>query len=177
MPAPITQDEFNRLLATFRHDAFRFETQPAYELGYEQPDFSRFLDGSPVPPPDVGWWRPWLDQIATMTGEGKTVSRVRVIETPPTPYQRWELWAAPWHASAGENIRYMPRALAERLGLPLDHDWWLLDNERLIVMRYTSSGTITGKELVTDKDIIALHEEWRNLAARNAIPAAELSAA
>lgn len=174
---PITQDEFNRLLAEFSRSAFRLETQPAYELGYERAEFDRFLAGSPTSPPDVAWWRPWLDRIAAMTGEGKTVSRVRVLESPPTPYQRWELWAAPWHAEAGEDIRYMTRTTAQQLGLPLDSDWWLLDDERLIVMRYTSSGTVTGKELVTDKGLVALHSEWRSLAQRNAIPAAEIAAA
>jgi hypothetical protein len=176
MGVPVTQEEFDRLLAEFSHSAFRLETQPAYELGYERAEFDRFLAGSPTPPPDVDWWRPWLDQITSLVGKGKTIGRVRILAEPPTSYQRWELWAAPWHAEAGEDIRYLSRSRAERLGLPIDHDWWLLDNERLIVMRYTSGGTITNTELVTDKGVIALHDEWRNLAVRDAIPATKIAA-
>src|SRR5215469_748809 len=124
MAQPVSQAEFGRLLATFGRSAFRLETRAAYALGYERADFERFLAGRPAPPPDLDWWRPWLDQIRQQTGEGKTIARVRVLTEPPSDYQRWELWAARWHADAGEQIRYMPRNRAEALGLPLDHDWW-----------------------------------------------------
>jgi hypothetical protein len=176
MAFPVTQAEFNRLLATFRCSAFRLETQAAYALGYERADFDRFLSGAPVPPTELDWWRPWLEQIERLTQEGKTISRVRVLAEPPTEYQRWELWAAPWHARAGEQISYIPRGRAERIDLPLAYDWWLLDDERLIVMRYTSTGEIDSKELITEPGIVARHREWRALAARNATPAEEIAA-
>jgi len=173
----ITQEEFNQLLATFEHNAFRLEAQPAYVLGYEQADFDRFLAGVRVPPPDLGWWRPWLEQVSQLAREGKTMGRVRVVDEPPTEYQRWMLWAAPWNVQAGEDIRYMPRSRAVRIGLPLDYDWWLLDDERLIVMRYTAAGEIDTKELITDPGVIARHQGWRDLAVRNATPAEEIAAA
>jgi hypothetical protein len=42
MGVPVTQEEFDRLLAEFSHSAFRLETQPAYELGYERAEFDGF---------------------------------------------------------------------------------------------------------------------------------------
>jgi uncharacterized protein DUF6879 len=174
---PISQDEFNDLLRTFSRSAFRLETRERYALGYERVDFQRFLDGRPTPPPLVGWWQPWLDQIARFAREGKTIARVRVLAEPPTDYQRWEVWAAPWHAQAGENIRYMPRSIAKRIGLPLDHDWWLLDDERLIVMRYTNADEVASKELITDPGSVAPYLKWRDLAVRNATPAGDIAAA
>src|ERR1039458_3755484 len=100
------------LLRSFRRSAFRFETRSTYALSYEQADFDRFLAGSPVPPP--------------ATAEGTTVSRVRVLDEPPSDYQRWELWAAPWHSRAGERIAYVSRSKAMRAMLPLwlGGDWW-----------------------------------------------------
>jgi hypothetical protein len=174
---PISQDEFNDLLRTFRRSAFRLETRERYALTYEQDDFQRFLDGRPMPPPLVGWWQPWLEQIARFVGEGKTIARVRILAEPPTDYQRWEVWATRWHAEAGEDIRYMPCSTAERIGLPLDYDWWLLDDERLIVMRYTDADEIDSKEFITDLGIVAPYRTWRDLAVRNAIPAEEIAAA
>jgi hypothetical protein len=174
---PIGEDEFGELLRTPRRSAFRLETRDRYALGYERADFERFLAGSPRPPAEVDWWRPWLDQITRLTREGKRIGRVRVLAEPPTDYQRWEMWAAPWHARAGEDIRYMPRSTAERLGLPLDHDWWLLDDERLIVIRHTDAGSIAGKWLITDPGSIAPYLTWRDLAVRNATPAGEIAAA
>ena len=177
MASRITQDEFNRLLVTFTYSAFRLETQPAYALGYERADFDRFLAGAPVPPPNLDWWRPWLEQIGRLTREGKVVSRVRVLAEPPTDYQRWEVWGAQWNAEAGERVSYMPRSRAKHIGLQLDYDWWLLDDERLIIMRYTDAGEIASKELITEPGVLARHREWRDLAVRNAIPAAEYAAA
>jgi hypothetical protein len=176
MGVPISEEQFDRMLAEYPESAFRWECQPSYELDYEQAEFDRFRAGSPVPPPEIDWWRPWLDRLSVMTGkEGKTMARVRVLAEPATPYQEWELWAARWHAEAGEDIRYMTQSAAEELGLPQGDDWWLL-GEQLIVMRFTSSGAIKDKELITDKGVIALHAGWRDLAMSHAIPAASIVA-
>jgi hypothetical protein len=177
MDIPVTDDEFRDLLRSFRRTAFYLEAQDAYALDYEASDLERFLAGSPTPPPEVGWWRPWLDQVAGLTRQGKQVTRVRVISEPPSDYQRWGLWALPWHARAGEQISYVPRSAATVIGLPLDCDWWLLDDERVIRMHYTADGRIEEKALVTEPGIVALHREWRDLAVRNATTAEEIAAA
>ena len=177
MPVRVTDDEFGDLLRSFRRTAFYFEAQQTYALGYEASDFERFRAGSPTPPPEIGWWRPWLDQVATLTRQGKQVSRVRVISEPPTDYQQWGLWALSWHVRAGEQISYIARSTAILDRLPLDCDWWLLDDERVILLHYTEEGQMDAKELVITSGIVALHREWRDLAVRIATPAEEFAAA
>lgn len=173
----ITEAEFDDLLHSFRRAAFRLETRDSYALSYERAEYERFLAGTPTPPPQVDWWQPWLERIASFTREHKRIGRVRILAEPPSDYQRWELWAAPWHARAGERIRYLPRSRAEEVGLPMAYDWWLLDNERLIVMKFTNEGEIDSKTLITDPDVIMTHIGWRNLAVRYATPAEEIAAA
>src|SRR6266550_7263690 len=97
---PVSEVEFGRLLSTFERSAFRLETRDMYALDYEAGEYERFLVGNPTPPPQVNWWRPWLDQITEFTRRGKQIARVRILAEPPSDYQRWELWAAPWHAEA-----------------------------------------------------------------------------
>lgn len=181
MADPASTDEdllwSDNLLRSFRRSAFRLETRDTYALGYEQADFEQFLAGAPVPPPELDWWRPWLDEIARLRAEGKTVSRVRILSEPPSDYQRWEMWAARWHSRAGERIGYMARASAERIGLPLRYDWWLLDDERVITMWFTDAGEISNRELITEPDTVARFCEWRDLAVRNATSAEEIAAA
>lgn len=167
----------DNLLRSFRRSAFRFETRRTYALGYERADFDRFLAGSPVPPPELDWWRPWLEEIRRLAAEGKTVSRVRVLDEPPTDYQRWEIWAARWHAEVGEQIGYLSRSRARYLSLPLDDDWWLLDDDRVVNMRFTGTGEIRSRDLITGGAMAARYCEWRDLAVRNAIPAEEIAAA
>jgi hypothetical protein len=170
-------DEFRDLLRTFRLDAFYFEAQETYALDYERADLERFLAGTPTPPPLVNWWRPWLEQVNTLTQRGKHVSRVRIVSEPPSDYQRWQLWALPWHTRAGERIRYLARSKAERLKLPLSYDWWLLDSSRVIRLNYDSEGRIVSKTLLTGPKIAAQHRKWRDLAVRNATPAEQIAAA
>ena len=154
----------------FTRSAFRFEVQPVYAIGPERADYQRFLAGSPVPPPDCDWLRPWLDRLALWAREGKTVSRVRVLEEPPTDYQRWLLWGAPW--MTGEDTRYMNRSIAREVsGLPLACDWWLLDDVRVIEMRFTRLGKIRSRTLVTDAEAVAAYCGWRDIAVSNSTTA------
>jgi hypothetical protein len=174
MAVQISEDEFAEMFRTFSRTAWRWEARTHYALDYEEADFHRFLAGTPAPPPEVSWWAPWLNHMQSLTQEGKQIGRVRVLAEPPSDYQRWELWAASWHAEAGEQIAYMPRSRARRLGLPLDTDWWLFDDTRLILMGFDAAGRIDGKTLITDADVIAQHCAWRNLAIRHAAPAGEV---
>jgi len=174
---PITEAEFGRLLESFSFSAWRLETFDSYHLNYEAADFEQFLAGQPVPPPEVSWWRPWLDMISVITQEGKRIGRVRILAEPPTDYQRWELWASRWHAQAGEQIGYLRRSQAAATGLPTGHDWWLLDEEKVVLMWFDEAGKIAGKELATGPGIVAQHREWRDLAVRHATPAEEYTAA
>jgi hypothetical protein len=167
----------DNLLRSFRRSAFRFETRPMYALSYERADFERFLAGTPTPPTEVDWWRPWLDEIASLTDTGKRIGRVRVLAEPPTDYQRWEMWAAPWHARAGERIGYLNHSRAQEIGLPLDCDWWLLDDERVILMWFTSTGSIYDRELLDDPGKVARFIEWRDLAVQHATTAEHVTAA
>lgn len=177
MGRPISEGEFDEQLRTFGREAFRLETRPFYALSYERGEFERFLAGDPTPPLLVTWWRPWLDQILAMTRQGKRIARVRILAEPPTDYQRWLRWADPWHAGAGEDIRYLPRSMAEQIGLPLVHDWWLLDDERLIIMKFTDEGEIAGKSLITDPSVVRPYRTWRDLAIRCSAAAGDTVAA
>jgi hypothetical protein len=171
----ITEEEFLNAVRSFTRTAFRFEARDFYALTYEHADLERFLAGSPVPPPELDWYRPWLDRVARWSREGKTISRVRVLAEPPTGYQRWMIWATPWHASVGEDIRYVRRVTARQVGLPMT-DWWVLDEEKVIVMHFTADGETDGKELFTDPELVAGYCTWRDLAISNSVVAESIAA-
>lgn len=176
MSAQITEDLFLEMVRSFRESAFRLETRDSYALGYERTDFEHFLAGSPTPPPELDWWRPWLDRVTRWRQEGKTIGRVRVLADPPTGYQRWMLWADRWAREAGEDIRYIPRGKANEIGLPAV-DWWLLDDEQAIIMAFDDDGRPGQKTLVTEPDLIARYRRWRDLAVRHATLAEHIAAA
>jgi hypothetical protein len=163
----MTEEEFVSEVRNFRTRAFRLEAQPGYVLAYERPVFESWLAGVPVPPPEIDWWAPWLHRVAGWTAEGKTIGRVRVLAEPPTAYQRWLMWATPWHAEAGEELRYMFRGMAEQIGLPLADDFWLLDDERVIVLRFNGQGEAVSRTLVTDPEVVAGYCALRDVAIGN----------
>jgi len=175
----LSRSEFAPLFSQFRHRAWMFETGEHYSWAYEADELARFAEGSPTRPPDVAWWRPWLDQIRELSGQGKEIGRVRVVTEPPTVYQRWERWALPWHIEAGEQIAYMSRNQASEVGLP-DYDFWLFDDDTLVLLTYRADGTQSGKILISHEDapaLVAQHCVWRNLAIRQATLAGEAAPA
>jgi hypothetical protein len=161
---PMTNEEFLAAVRGFTRTAFRWEAQPWYAMAYERPYFEGWLAGSPTPPPEVDWWRPWLERVARWTAEGKTIGRVRVLAEPPTDYQRWLLWAAPWHTQAGEDLRYLSRSVAQQADLPMEEDYWLLDDESAIVLRFDGRGQTTERTLITDPEAVAGYRALRDTA-------------
>jgi hypothetical protein len=174
MSVALSEQEFIERVRSFDRSAFRLETRREYSLSYERVDYERFVAGNPTPPDELDWWRPWLDRVKAYAAQGKQVARVRIIDTPPSDYHRWLIWANPWHEAAGEDIRYMPRTQAKRIGLPMG-DWWLLDDAYLITMDFTSDGEIAGKSLIIDSATVASYIRWRELAQRHAMSAQQLA--
>lgn len=177
MGMPITADEFADLMRTFKRSAWRLETRSFYVESIEEEDFRLYLAGTPRRPDQLDWFRPWAEQVTRQTLQGKRIGRVRVHDEPPTDYQRWERWVGRWNIAAGEDIKYMSRSRAEQVGLPLAHDWWLLDEERAVQMFFSKTGEIDKMLRTNDPHIIALYLKWRDLAVRNATPAEQIAAA
>jgi hypothetical protein len=162
--------EFWQAFLAFKKSAWRWEHQPAYYIGYEHHQFDDFLAGCPQPPTENADLRSWMAQVKRQTHEGKTVGRVRVIDEPPTDYQRWMQWMDAWNTAAGEIIDYVTRRSALRHGLPATggDDWWLFDDTRLVVMHHDEVGRRVRVELVVDEPEVEQARNWRALAIRAA---------
>lgn len=173
MSQQLTADDFNSLFRHFTHTAFRLETQPVYTVAEERSSFQRFLAGDLHSLRDYPPFAAWLDQVQNLTKEGKRVERVRIMDEPPTDYQRWEMWGGQSNTAAGEHIGYLPRSRAQSIGLPDTRDWWLFDSQRLARMRFDPHGVPLGGEIIDDPKIVTQHRAWQDLAIRHAIPASE----
>jgi hypothetical protein len=166
-------DDFNRLFNRFEREAFRLETQPVYLVAEEQEDFALWLAGRGRPLNERPVFREWQDGIRKATTAGRTIRRVRILEEPPTDYQRFEMWAGQWNAAAGEVIHYLARSRAAAIGLPDAVDWWLFDSATLAIMQFDPDGRPLGGDIVRDPVIVAQHRAWRDLAIQHAAQPAE----
>lgn len=165
-----SEDSFDGFFHSFRYEAFRLEVQPAYLVDVEADAFADFLRGEPRPGVEYDYYQPWLDQIRAVTAEGRRVARVRVLQDPPTDYQRFELYMARWAIDAGEVLGCISWREAKAAGLPLDRDWWLFDEARLAASRFDSDGRPLGSDVTDDPKIVERYRTWRDLAVRHSTP-------
>jgi len=115
---------------------------------------------------DLAWFQDWLAMIRKAVAEGRRFSHVRVVTVPLTDYSRFGLWCSQHLDAAGESIRYLNRS--QSAGLP-DHDYWLFDSCRLVLMHYDTGDRFLGAELVDDSAVVVQHNYWRDAALHRAV--------
>jgi uncharacterized protein DUF6879 len=171
---------FEQILADAQCSLWRFEQQPGYHIDDEAGLLAAFAQGQPFDPNQAPGLRAWFDQVRRHTRRGVHVGRVRVVDSPPTLYQRWLHELDRWNTEAGEQIDYLPRPVyaqhntnrRSRLWSPFPGagtpDWWLVDNKLALIMHFDRDGCCTKVEVSEEPLEIAnaiIHaSQARNLA-------------
>jgi hypothetical protein len=122
------------LFKNFRQSAFRLETLERYTVPQEAEWFEEWKRTGKLPEltPDND---SWLRMVRDHTREGRVMRRVRVVSTPLTDYERFELALFPPSLEAGEDIRVISRSI-----LRVGEDFWLFDSQTAVMLRYDSAG-------------------------------------
>jgi hypothetical protein len=148
----LTADQFDELFDDFRHSVYRLEALPAYDVGEEDEDFAAWRDGRALPERSIRT-SPWLARIAWGTLRlDKQWSRTRVVDDPPTEYERFEFGAYVESQACGDRMRI---ALRRDVG-DVGPDFWLFEQDSstrtpyAVVMAYDERGCWLGSEKVTD---------------------------
>jgi hypothetical protein len=164
----LTGQSFADFVLGYERAAFRFEIRERYNEPEEAEQVRRFLAGEP----DYAWNEEWAAMMRQRTAQGQRMERVRVVTEPHSDYTWFGLDLARINVAAGEDIRYLPRAMAENLDLP-GHDFWLIDSSRVGILRFGSDDVLLGAEVLTDSAVVVRHCYWRDVAWHNAVPFAE----
>ncbi|MEU8582338.1 DUF6879 family protein [Streptomyces abikoensis] len=160
MPNIVPFEEVGHLFEDFEHTAWRLESQRGYAVDRISPKWQRWLDGEPLGyDPD----QPWHANVRAQAKAGKRIERVRIVDDPPTEGQRFLLASGLGNVEAGEDIRNISRADAERHGLP-DFDFWLFDSRLLVRFHFDDQGETLGVELTEDPSRIAQACQVRDVA-------------
>jgi len=159
--------EFFRTITSFARSAWRWECQGVYHEPEEQEPFARWRQGRP----DYAFLDDWLAMVRSWRADGKTFERVRMLTDPPSDYQRWMLSLTHLNVDAGDDIRWLGEADARRLGAPSE-DFYLLDDERVVLMRFGEGG-VAGAEVTDAPARVEAARRWRTLAWQHAIPHTE----
>ncbi len=152
-------------LQHFKHSAFRLETLPEYHVPQEAELLAAFKRGQPI---EVPHSHPWLVTVRQHCGAAKTMQRVRIVSSPLSDYERFELALYRLSNRAGEEIRISNAAEIRSFG-----DWWLFDGEAVIVLKYDATGRFLGTEQASD---VVRYRRIRDLVLENSIPFADFTA-
>jgi hypothetical protein len=136
----------------FHRTAFRLEVRDRYAVASDGGDFARYLAGEDLP--DAARKNAWLDELRADTAAGKRWQWVHVVHAPLSDYLRYAFeWGYAINIHAGADVRILDLAEHSRpVGLP-DEDFWLLDDQAVLTMRYGDSGEFLGAEPVGQAEL------------------------
>ncbi|MFG2783694.1 DUF6879 family protein [Streptomyces prunicolor] len=161
----IDLEEFGRLFETFEHTAWRLETRMRYQSDTEDPTYDEFLRTGRF---DLDTQDEWSQLIRRQTSVGKTVGRVRIVDSPPTPGQLFLLTDAPRNAAAGEDMRYLWRQEADARNLPAE-DFWVFDSRLVALLRFDDADVLLGVEVITEPAEVNRYMQVRDAATHGAV--------
>jgi hypothetical protein len=161
-------DAWDTFFDSFKHEAFRLETHPVYDMVSERAEYEQFLaTGALEIPEDDGW----LTRVRHFAATGRWVGRVHVLSRPLTDYLRYEFAVYRYTVRAGEDVRILDLTDRADPGLPTQ-DFWLFDESSVVRMDYDEQGRQLGRELLEAVDP-APYVEWKRIALAHAQPFAE----
>nr|WP_147267898.1 DUF6879 family protein [Spongiactinospora rosea] len=135
--------------------------------------FQSWLKGEPD---DHRWHDSWLRFVRAAVGRGTSIQRARVVTEPWSDYVRWAMTIDPLNLEAGEEIGYLPRQTVADISLP-DEDYWLIDDDTLVLSLFEPDGSSGGLVLVRDEALINQCVQVRDLTWPRAVPYVQYVAA
>ena len=156
-------------LENFKESAFRLERMAAYNIAEEAEMLAAFRRGEKVQLPED---HPWPPLVKRQCSSGKVMQRARVVDRPPTEYQRFELSLYPHSVAAGERIHVYERGSIPEI-LLYEVDFWLFDNHTVYILNYDAEGHFLGFEQAYD---VVTYRRIRDLALERSIPLADFTA-
>lgn len=172
VPRIIDLDAFNGLFETFKHTAWRLETRRRYASDEATDTYAQFERGER---PAWGMDTPYCRTIRQQTGQGARVERVRLVDSPATPGQRYLLAHAEKNAALGEDIRNLSRDDAQRLQLP-DEDFWIFDSRLVALLNFDGDDDLIDVELISRPDEVIRYSMVRDAAWHHAVPYEQFAA-
>lgn len=158
----MTAPNLGQLFESFTRSAFRLECLPSYPVteDAEAEAFRLWLAGE-----QPSWReREWPKLVASATASGKSMRRVRMVETPLTEYQRFECSCGyPENIGAGEEIYVLDH---KPDGL-LTVDFWLFDDAVAIVLEYDDEGHFLQSVVA---ETLAPYRQARDMALKSSVP-------
>lgn len=162
MTEPLAYD----LLRSAERSAWHLELRDIYTP--DDPDWLDWQAGRRFNPAER--WVQWHGLIRQTVDRGVNVRRVRVVSEPVTDYIKFEYDVTRAHnLAAGEDVRWLPRARAAGLLMPVS-DFWVFDGQVVLWNHFAGDGSWSGEEQADDPALAKLCESSFETAWEHGIP-------
>ncbi|WP_067182607.1 DUF6879 family protein [Microtetraspora niveoalba] len=152
LPVEEYQAEFAEVYASLTEPALKLERAQHFDEE-DFPSWVAFLEGDWNR--SLALLRETREPLVEYYRRHAEFRRVRIVDSPLTPYMRWELHAFVERVAAGERIRVLPGpdvADMERSG-PLP-ELVILRPDRMYEVLYDEGGVHTGARRITDPGVV-----------------------
>ncbi len=149
--------DFGTLFQTFSTTAFRLECLPEYRIPGELLALKHYEETGTLPADSN---TEWVGILRTAKARQARVERLRLVSSPLTQYERFEVEAAYVPGlRLGEDIRLAPRDT-----LPDSEDFWVFDDDWYAEMIYSPASEFIRAEIrQVDTELSAKVQYWRRL--------------
>lgn len=156
MPTRLNGQNAAQFFEGFHQAAFRLETLDHYSVPAEAEAYERFLRGEPAPASNN---EDWCKLIRRNVEAGKVMERVHIISIPLTQYVRFEIeWGYVHNQAAGEKIYLVDRSKVPEPEASFC-DFWLFDDEALLLMSYDRDGKFIGIDLEDRPTVVSSYRK------------------
>lgn len=153
------------------HSIYRQESLDIYTVDSDADNVRRYLAG--LDGPSWAQGDDWMDQLGDEQGRGIRQYRVHIWHSPIGAYLRYECeWGYAYTTKAGEEVYILDTAETSRPnGLP-DTEFWLYDDQHVVLMHYDNKGRFTDAEALPESET-PRYLRYRDLAMTAAVPFAD----
>ncbi|MBC6450311.1 hypothetical protein GPZ80_24440 [Actinokineospora sp. HBU206404] len=127
----------------------------------DESELRAWRDGRTLPESQAD--QAWEAYIRGLRAADIAFERVRMVHEPPTEYQRWIYTTTARNVRIGEDVRWLSESDCRRLEMPAD-DFYLIDDQRVAVLRFDRLGEMVAIDVADDSDTLALYRTYRDRA-------------
>lgn len=172
-------NNFDKNWRNAKRSIFRLEGRPEYRLAGEEANIAKWKQGEL----DLSGnkdWQEWMKSLKGARTRGITVRRVRVAPDPLPEYIKFEVDA--WNKYStknGEEIFFINTADYQEViaGLGFNpKDFWLFDDDKLLIFNYSPSGQFSGEILIGDGGMVKRYSGLKDKLLQKSVPLASFAA-
>ena len=157
-------NNFDKNWGNAKKSIFRLEGRPEYRVPGEQGNIEKWKKGE-LDMSGNKEWQKWMESLKNAQAKGLVVSRVRVVPKIMNDYTRCEIdmWQE-YSAKNGEEFFFMNeneyQTIIAEFGFNTK-DFWLFDDEKLLIFNYNKTGQFAGDILIADGGMVKRYADLK----------------